>query len=114
MSRNGRSWRGLYGAGALLALLLGCGRTPSPPVVSSPIQPTEFAGLHNVHQVAAKLWSGFSPEGETGFASLKALGIQTILSVDGARPEVELVFSGITCWSVPPAHRSSMRWILNV
>jgi protein tyrosine phosphatase (PTP) superfamily phosphohydrolase (DUF442 family) len=48
------------------------------------------AGLHNVHRVSDKLYSGSSPEGDEGFRSLKELGIKTVLSVDGARPDVEL------------------------
>jgi hypothetical protein len=35
------------------------------------------------------LYSGGQPDGETGFRSLQSLGIRTVISVDGARPEVE-------------------------
>jgi protein tyrosine phosphatase (PTP) superfamily phosphohydrolase (DUF442 family) len=49
----------------------------------------EAAGLHNVFRLTDKLYSGSSPEGDTGFASLQQIGIQTIISVDGARPDVE-------------------------
>jgi protein tyrosine phosphatase (PTP) superfamily phosphohydrolase (DUF442 family)/cytochrome c556 len=35
------------------------------------------------------LISGAQPEGEQGFKDLKALGVKTIVSVDGAKPDVE-------------------------
>jgi protein tyrosine phosphatase (PTP) superfamily phosphohydrolase (DUF442 family) len=51
-------------------------------------KPVDMAGLHNVIQVSEKLFSGGVPEDNAGFESLKQLGIKTILSVDGARPDV--------------------------
>jgi protein tyrosine phosphatase (PTP) superfamily phosphohydrolase (DUF442 family) len=59
---------------------------------SSPIgkaQRIEAPGLHNVFRVSDKLYSGSSPDGDEGFRSLQKLGVQTILSVDGAKPEVD-------------------------
>lgn len=49
----------------------------------------DLPGLHNVVAYADGLLSGAVPEGEAGFASLQALGIHTVVSVDGARPDVE-------------------------
>ncbi len=74
----------------LLFLLIGCQRpTPNPvPVIpSQTITPLEKAGLHQVFQITPTLYSGNSPEDDEGFASLKAMGIQTIISVDGAKPD---------------------------
>jgi protein tyrosine phosphatase (PTP) superfamily phosphohydrolase (DUF442 family) len=48
----------------------------------------EIPGLHNVYRITPSLYSGSSPEGDHGFRSLQALGVHTILSVDGARPDV--------------------------
>jgi protein tyrosine phosphatase (PTP) superfamily phosphohydrolase (DUF442 family) len=48
----------------------------------------EAPGLHNVYRITDQLFSGSSPEGEAGFHSLKELGIKTIISVDGARPDI--------------------------
>lgn len=53
-------------------------------------KPREYPGLHNVITVTAKLLSGSCPEGEAGFKSLHDLGVKTIISVDGAKPDVEL------------------------
>jgi protein tyrosine phosphatase (PTP) superfamily phosphohydrolase (DUF442 family) len=51
-------------------------------------KPVDLPGLHNVIHVSDRLISGGSPEGDAGFESLKMLGIRTILSVDGARPDL--------------------------
>jgi protein tyrosine phosphatase (PTP) superfamily phosphohydrolase (DUF442 family) len=48
----------------------------------------EPAGLHNVFQVMPQLFSGSEPHGTEGFDSLAKLGVKTIVSVDGARPDV--------------------------
>jgi protein tyrosine phosphatase (PTP) superfamily phosphohydrolase (DUF442 family) len=50
----------------------------------------EADGLHNVYRITDKLLSGSGPEGEKSFGSLRKLGIKTIISVDGAKPDVEL------------------------
>ncbi len=44
--------------------------------------------LPNAIQVTSTLISGGLPEGEEAFAELKKLGIKTIISVDGAKPDV--------------------------
>ncbi len=46
-------------------------------------------GLHNVYRITDKLFSGSSPEGDEGFRSLKELGVRTVITVDGSRPDVE-------------------------
>jgi protein tyrosine phosphatase (PTP) superfamily phosphohydrolase (DUF442 family) len=46
--------------------------------------------LPNAYRVADKVISGGQPVGEAAFAKLKELGVKTIISVDGAKPEVEL------------------------
>jgi len=51
-------------------------------------KPAELPGLHNVFRVSQKLYSGSAPEGEAGFQSLRALGIKTVITVDGTRPDV--------------------------
>ncbi len=52
--------------------------------------PVQAAGLHNVYRVTDKLLSGSSPEGDEGFRALQQLGVRTIISVDGVRPDIEL------------------------
>ena len=50
----------------------------------------EVDGLHIVFRITEKLYSGSGPEGEKSYASLRKLGIRTVISVDGAKPDVEL------------------------
>jgi protein tyrosine phosphatase (PTP) superfamily phosphohydrolase (DUF442 family) len=50
----------------------------------------EAEGLHNVLRISDKIYSGSGPEGPKSFAALRRLGIKTVISVDGARPDVEL------------------------
>lgn len=45
--------------------------------------------LENAFLVAPRVISGGQPEGEAGFDALAALGVRTVISVDGARPDVE-------------------------
>ncbi len=58
---------------------------PSPAAAA----PVEFPGLHNVVAYGPDLYSGAVPEGVEGFQSLRELGVRTVISVDGALPDVE-------------------------
>ncbi|MEQ8788790.1 MAG: hypothetical protein RIC55_20935 [Pirellulaceae bacterium] len=51
--------------------------------------PRQESGLHNVMRLTDRIYSGGEPEGEEGFATLAALGVKTVVSVDGAQPDVE-------------------------
>jgi len=62
------------------------GQESVPPRVGG--NPVDLPGVQNVIAVSANLYSGGVPEGDEGFASLRRLGIKTVLSVDGARPNV--------------------------
>lgn len=44
-------------------------------------------GLGNLIEVSPGLWSGAQPAGEAGYASLAALGVRTVISVDGLAPD---------------------------
>lgn len=44
--------------------------------------------IHNMHQVTERLYSGAVPEGDAAFDELASLGVKTIISVDGATPDV--------------------------
>jgi protein tyrosine phosphatase (PTP) superfamily phosphohydrolase (DUF442 family) len=43
--------------------------------------------LHNLFRVSERVYSGSSPEGDEGFVELRRLGVRTIISVDGAKPD---------------------------
>ena len=49
----------------------------------------KIGGLQNVVRITDWLWSGAQPEGAEDFQSLADLGVMTIVSVDGAQPDVE-------------------------
>jgi len=49
----------------------------------------EAAGIHNLAEVTPGLFRGAQPEGDASFALLASLGVKTILSVDGSRPDAE-------------------------
>ena len=61
-------------------------RTDRPAAAFAPL-PT--GALHNAYRVTDKVLSGAAPEGEASFAALRDLGVKTVISVDGARPDVE-------------------------
>ena len=77
---------------ALLMWGVECGLTASendapPPAV---MRALTVPGIHNLFALGTNVFSGSTPEGEEGFAALAKLGVKTIVSVDGAKPEVEL------------------------
>ena len=52
-------------------------------------KPIEITGVHNTYRVTDRIYSGSQPEGDAAFAALARLGIKTIVSVDGGKPDVE-------------------------
>lgn len=76
----------------LLVPLTGCTIEETPPQSSIPI-PARIAkigtrSLPNAVCIHDRVISGGLPEGEAGFAELEELGIKTVISVDGAKPDV--------------------------
>jgi len=84
------------------ALLFGCSEpapAPSPPAeestsaVAPPTladsEPRHYAGVENVVAYAPQVYSGSVPHGLEGFKTLKSWGVETIISVDGAAPDLE-------------------------
>jgi protein tyrosine phosphatase (PTP) superfamily phosphohydrolase (DUF442 family) len=59
------------------------------PVAIHVAKPVEIAGVHNAFRVTDGFYSGSQPEGDAAFQALKTLGIKTIVSVDGSKPDVE-------------------------
>ncbi len=58
--------------------------------------------LHNLHQLTPGLWSAGEPVGEPAYDELAALGIRTVISVDGVAPNKELAARhGITIVHLP-------------
>jgi protein tyrosine phosphatase (PTP) superfamily phosphohydrolase (DUF442 family)/cytochrome c553 len=66
------------------------------------VPPQEDPGLHNVYRLSDTIVSGSEPHGEEAFKKLKAMGIRTVLSVDGKVPDEELAEKyGMTYVHVP-------------
>ncbi|MFG0258275.1 MAG: hypothetical protein ACF8GE_10270 [Phycisphaerales bacterium JB043] len=59
----------------------------------------EPASLPNLIRVAPGVYSGGEPSGDRAFERLRTMGVRTIVSVDGARPDVD------------GAHRFGMRYV---
>jgi len=68
---------------ALSLLLIASCSAPGP-------QPLNRPGLDHAYRLTDKVFSGAQPEVDAAFAELAVLGVKTIISVDGARPEVEM------------------------
>jgi hypothetical protein len=63
---------------------------PEPPPADQalPVEAIDAVGIGNLFRLGPELYSGSEPHGRAGFAALNALGVRTILSVDGARTDV--------------------------
>jgi protein tyrosine phosphatase (PTP) superfamily phosphohydrolase (DUF442 family) len=46
--------------------------------------------LENAHKLTPKVWSGAEPNGEAAFQALRELGVKTLISVDAAKPKIDL------------------------
>jgi protein tyrosine phosphatase (PTP) superfamily phosphohydrolase (DUF442 family) len=60
----------------------------TPPPTTATSAPIDAPGLLNVVAYGPAVWSGSVPAGDAGFATLKAWGVQTVISVDGAAPDL--------------------------
>ena len=56
--------------------------------VEPAFQPLPTHDLENAYKLTDKVLAGAQPEGDKSFAALRDLGVKTIISVDGAKPDV--------------------------
>lgn len=54
----------------------------------SGVKPLNAPGIENLFQLSERVFSGGQPEDERAFETLKKLGVTTIITVDGAQPNV--------------------------
>jgi protein tyrosine phosphatase (PTP) superfamily phosphohydrolase (DUF442 family) len=123
---------------ALLALLLAaCGQDPigggapvgsghadvPPPLPAGPaayevagsvalprVAPEDHHDLHNVFHLSERVISGSEPHGEEAIRRIAAMGVKTILSVDGAVPDAETAAKyGMRYVHVPIQYRGITR-----
>jgi len=97
MQANRMACCGLVLAGLLAMAGVATINASDPPTPAEIKMPTvadakakDLPGLHNVVAFHDNFWSGGVPEGEEAFATLAAMGVKTVISVDGAEPDVEL------------------------
>jgi hypothetical protein len=64
--------------------------TPRANTLPPNVTALEAPGLHNLFAVGTNVFSGSTPESDAAFAALAKLGVKTIVSVDGAKPDVDL------------------------
>src|SRR5262245_50694284 len=64
-------------------------RHPSAPIeaVGAPLPSTH---LHNLFRATTNIFSGSAPDSGAAFAEIAALGVKTMISVDGGKPDVAL------------------------
>jgi protein tyrosine phosphatase (PTP) superfamily phosphohydrolase (DUF442 family) len=77
----------------MIVVAAGCQSKADPPAVptqsdAGEIRRLDVPGVHNLFRVSNRLFSGSSPDDDAGFNGLAKLGIRTIISVDGAKPDV--------------------------
>jgi protein tyrosine phosphatase (PTP) superfamily phosphohydrolase (DUF442 family) len=63
----------------------------TPPVnnTAPAVHPLQAKGIENFFQLSDRIYSGSAPEGTNAFGELQKLGIKTIITVDGTKPDVE-------------------------
>lgn len=54
-----------------------------------PFKPLSAPGIHNLFAIGTNVFSGSVPENDQAFAALAKLGVKTIITVDGGKPDVE-------------------------
>jgi hypothetical protein len=79
---------------ALACAMSGCGQQPQPmpSAEAAPVNaaPEKVAAEHlpNPWRLHPKVISGGLPEGDAAFKELADLGVKTVISFDGAKPDV--------------------------
>ena len=56
---------------------------------NSVAQPLPSTHVHNLFRATTNVFSGNSPDSDAAYAELAQLGVKTIISVDGAKPDAE-------------------------
>jgi len=63
-------------------------RSPTAPPSMLETKPVDLPGIHNAVAYHDGFISGSSPDEDAGIDTLAAMGIKTIITVDGAKPDV--------------------------
>ncbi|MDG1897989.1 MAG: hypothetical protein P8J37_24065 [Fuerstiella sp.] len=85
-----------------MAATIGLAVLPSVGNTESSAPGSVVPGLENFMKVSGRILCGSEPHGESAFETLKSLGVNTIVSVDGAVPQVDLArTAGIRYFHIP-------------
>ncbi|WP_425617940.1 cytochrome c [Anatilimnocola sp. NA78] len=82
------SLRWLLGPCCFFAALLAIAQDPTSKPPATPLLDVPPAVMENVHKLSDNVYSSGGPNGEAAFEILAKLGIKTIVSVDGAQPDL--------------------------
>src|SRR5581483_11908914 len=63
---------------------------PTAPSTANSFAKLEAPGIENLYRISDRIYSGSSPTGDAAFEALAKLGVKTIITVDGAQPDVDL------------------------
>lgn len=78
----------LINAGMFFAVAMNCLAAETHVASSNAIaQPLPSTHVHNLFRATTNVFSGNSPDTDAAFAEIAKLGVKTIISVDGARPD---------------------------
>lgn len=76
----------------ILVTICGCFFNQPAPATeqgTNPIaQSVAISGVHNSFRASTNIYSGNAPENDAAFAAIAKLGVKTIISVDGSKPDV--------------------------
>ena len=73
---------------AFTVMLVGCKPGCEKGSTSISSTPAHQSEIHNLHQPCEGIWTGSEPIGIAAFRELQSMGIRTIVSVDGVKPDV--------------------------
>lgn len=78
----------------MLAGMTACHPRPGPPSpvlvpAGSKATAASLPGIENGRRIGPRLWSGGEPSGDAAFAALAAQGVRVVVSVDGAKPNLD-------------------------
>lgn len=69
------------------------------PKVEGPLTPVDIEAVHNALKWSDNIYSGSCPNGEVGYKALAKMGVKTIVTVDGAKPDLAV------------AHKYGLRYV---
>ena len=82
-----------FAVAAVGLALTGCSARQSESIEFSRPYLIENGSLENLLRVSKMIYSGGQPQGAESFEALTRLGVKTVVSVDGAAPDVETAFA---------------------